>query len=539
MPVATLSQILTPALAQMLDRLEIKRLVSPRIADELIDRWAAQGARVSEVGRSSDGRPIRAAVCGPLEPRRTLLCWGYPHPDEPLGASAIAWLFEEALAGRLPDLAHWRLVVIPCADPDQARRQLWLEGRASALEFAAGVWRPTHLSLEVDYGFPIDWGPFLHDTEWRGRCRLRRECEGRCGERCMYEDLPPGPLPESLALAEAIQRFEPDVIAALHNTHTGGDYTFLMLRERREVLRDLLEIPGAAGRGRHLGEAIDHGARWLRSEPDLLRERMLDYQVRRLERRPDYDPDALYAGNASAANFIESLPKEAQFTCPESTVFFHRDFADPSPWGRTELVREEVRRGRRGRFYRYRWMRDGAEWVLAEREHLPDRKRGRGPRELEVAVTRSMLAVRAARRRRRVLEAADRIWERVLPYATAPHIYREERARYRRLGPGISERSLLIYRSRADYHRPATVAQRASFAWEWPMHTATILGNFANFLAVQDESVPEIAAAKRELNELIAGEVRRLPPSMREQADWNSAARSILARVLRLMLARP
>lgn len=536
---ATLAEILTPQLAAQLDRLRIERLVTPELADELIARWAERGARVAEVGRSSEGRPIRAAVCGPLSPRRTLLCWGYPHPDEPLGATAISWLFEEALAGPLPGLDHWRLVVIPCADPDQARRQLWLSGRASALEFASGAWRPTHLGLEVDYGFPIDWGPFLHDTSWRGRCRLRRECEAECGELCLYEDLPPGPLPESLALAEALRRFEPDVVVALHNTHTGGDYTFLMRREPREVLRDLLEIPKAAGRGRHLGEAIDRGARWIRSEPDLLRERTLDYQVRRLKRRPDYEPGALYAGNASAANFIETLPKPAQFTCPESTLFFHRDFADSSPWGRTEVVREEVRRGRGGRFYRYRWMREGGQWVLAEREHLPGRKRGQAPREIEVPVTRSMLGVRAILRRRRVLEAADVIWRRVEPHATIPHIYREERARYRQPGPNISGRSLLIYRSRTDYHREATVAQRATFAWEWPMHTATVLGNFANFLAVQDERVPQIAQAKRDLTGLIEGEIRQLPPTLRKQADWDSAARSILARVMRLMLARP
>jgi len=533
-----LSHILTPGLAAALGEISVPRLVSPKIADDLLNEWAGAGAEIVELGASREGRAIRAAVIGPAEPKHSLLAWGYPHPDEPLGATAICWLAEQALRGRLQDLDGWRFVIIPCADPDQAHRQLWLEGRADAHAFAAGCWSPTHLQLEVDYGFPLDWGPFLQTPDWRGQCRLPSECRASCGESCRWEGLPAGPLPESLALARAIERFEPKIVASLHNTHAGGDYTFLLQRERREVMRDLLAIPSASGRARHLGEPIDRGVRWLRDAPDLIHERTLEYHRRQLERSPGYDPNQRYAVNHSAASFIEARPGRVQFICPESTLFYHPAFADTSPWGRRVRVREQVRRGRGGRFYRCRWVRDGGEWLLYEQERMPGRRRGTGQRELETEVTRGMLGCLALARRRRTLDAADRIWERVAPHADAYHPYMDERELFRAPGRFVGDRAMLIFRTRPDYRRPATVAQRATFAWEWPLHTATLLGNFANFLAAQDAERPQIAAAQRKLDRLIAAEIKQLPPRMREQAPWESAARSILARVLRLALDR-
>ena len=329
----SLGAILTPALGTLLDDLDDRSLYGPQ---ELIDCAAGlvkRGAERHVVGHSSAGEEIAALVVGGDDATQTFLAWGYPHPDEPIGAAAALWLAEAFLERRVPELSDWRLVFVVCADPDQARRQLWTGPDGGAAGFAAGSWRPTHLDLEVDYGFPIEWGPFHQPETHRGRCRTRSACQLACQKTCALADLPPGPLPESLALAEAMRRFSPAVVASLHNTHSGGDYTFLLKREPVSVLTGLLEIPAASGRGRHLGEPIDRGARWLRDAPDLLRERTLAYHARRLERNPDFDERLAYLGNASAAMFIEALdPAGCSSSAPEATLFYHRDFSDPSPY---------------------------------------------------------------------------------------------------------------------------------------------------------------------------------------------------------------
>ena len=90
---------------------------------------------------------------------------------------------------------------------------------------------------------------------------------------------------------------------------------------------------------------------------------------------------------------------------------------------------------------------------------------------------------------------------------------------------------------RLDYRPLPTRAQRASFAWIWPLHTATLLGNFANFLAAQDQSRPEIETASKAIEKLIAKELRALPPSLRSYTDIAASKRSVLARLILIMLA--
>ena len=235
---------------------------TPRELDAVLLRWQRSGATLAELGYSKGGAPIRAAVIGTGP--RTLLAWGFPHPDEPIGAEALCWLGDGALAGALPDLAAWRLVLVLCADPDEASRQRWFippTGQArDAAFFCAGTWRPTKLDWMVDYGFPLDWGPFWQPPNYEGACRTLKECKLRCGDDgCVFAGRPPAPLPESLALAEAIDRFRPDVVAAMHNTHSGGDYTFLLEREQRATLEALVALPGVFGLSRQLGAPVTAG----------------------------------------------------------------------------------------------------------------------------------------------------------------------------------------------------------------------------------------------------------------------------------------
>jgi hypothetical protein len=154
-------------------------------------------------------------------------------------------------------------------------------------------------------------------------------------------------------------------------------------------------------------------------------------------------------------------------------------------------------------------------------------------------LTRGMLGVRALQRRRRALSAADGVWEQVRDLdGLVEHPYVDQRWAIDVPGAFVRDRSMLIFRTREDYRRPPTRAQEASLEWRWPVLTAALLANFRNFLAVQDQSRVEITAATDQIAALQAAELDRLPAELRAESPSGPALRSMLARVMRVMLAR-
>lgn len=533
-----LDKLLSPALAAVLDEVPTPHVYrGPAELDALLDDWQGAGVRVDTLGWARSGRPIRCAVFG--SSTKTFLAWGYPHPDEPFGGEALAFLGSKLVQGPLPGLEDWRFCLILCADPDETERnEIWMKGPRDAATFVRGAWRPTHLGIEVDYGFPLDYDPWTSDGEYVGRCRSRAECLVNCGGGpCTKLGTPYNPLPESLALAEAIDRFQPDVVASMHSTHTGGDYTFLLEKESPAVLDDLVAIPRAVGRVRHLGEPIDRGRQWRRATPDLIQERNLEYFKRALMRKPIWNPDYLYVSTHSAGAYVQAQGRGAQFICPESTQFLHEDFGDPHEWENLETVRISVEDRKSGRWRLVRILVNG-EWIVAEQ--TPAEKTPLAdPVETKVAQTRGMLGVRALAERRRQLARSDEIWDEIkgLP-DLAEHPYLDERWRLRVPGAYVSDQAMKIFRLRDDYRKAATIAQAACFRWRWPLHTASMIGNFQNFLAAQDLSRPALAAAKADLDALQDDILSELPPQLTVEADGANAVRSQLARCFRIMLAR-
>ncbi len=177
------------------------------------------------LGPSTDGSEIYAYTWGEKGPRILLYAW--PHPDEPAGALAARWLLEHAAS---PALSHARWMVIPCADPAAAKMsKQWARG-SSMQDYVYGSLRLEHLGREIDYGFPIR-GKTLSMPPHRdaGRaCQSAGRCVQPqvCGETCMRTTSVAGPLPESLALARAIDDFMPDLAVGLHNAPAGGAYNF-------------------------------------------------------------------------------------------------------------------------------------------------------------------------------------------------------------------------------------------------------------------------------------------------------------------------
>ena len=511
---------------------------APDELDALLERWRAEGVRIEPLGRSRAGATIRAAVFGQGE--RTLLAYGYPHPDEPLGAQTLVWLGERLAHEGLAELADWRVVLVLCADPDgAARNAAWLA--APSLEgFAAGVWRPSHLGLEVEHGFPLVYPPYFADEPFfQGACRSRAECVERCGPGgCRHVQEPFAPLPESRALALALARFRPQVVAAMHSSLCSGDFTFLLERERDGLLDLLVALPAALGSVRALGEPVDgfRGRRLRRGAPDLGRERPIGHFVARLLRRPGYDPDYAYLRQHSAGAVVSALLPGSQFVTPEAGLFRDPAFADTTVVIAGESCLISVEDRRRGR-YRIARIETELGWVVAAQE--PTSASLAAPEELPFPLSRGMLGVRALVRRRVALAAADRIWAQVSALeGLVEHPWAEERARIKVPGAFVHDHAMRLFRVAAEYQRPPTVAEQASFAWSWPMQTIALLAGFRGYLAVQDRTRPEIAAADAALAALQAEQAAGLPASLQAPAPTGPALASQLARVLLLCAAR-
>jgi hypothetical protein len=492
--------------------------------------WKQQGVEIIELGKSKQARVIKAAVVG--SGSRTAVLWAYPHPDEPIGCQALIELGNALLNERL--VLDYKLILILCADPDNVNQQKWLNKKGTLKNFVEGSWRPVRLDLEVDYGFPIDYPPFYQPADYQGRCQTIEQCSNNCLDLsdCLYKDKPARPLPESIALLKALTDFKPDLVASMHNTHAAADYTFLLNREPRAIQNKILELAESKsyGTGRYLGEAVDRGARWQTKQPDLLRERKIDYFVNKLKRHPNYMPGYSYASNFSAANIIETELPGTQFICPESALFRHPDFNNSEISNEKRFIKYSLEQRRNGLSLVARFQLD-KQWVIAwqdrQRRDLPESK-------IELA-PRGLLGIEALYKRRETLDRIDQLWEQTKQVDNLVfHLYQQEREQINAPGKFVGDRSMLIFRTRKDYQRPATVAQAATFKYIYPIHTLSRIANFYNFLSVQHPS-KEILEIRHQLNNICDQIIAELPAQLQIEAERGPAIKSQLARILLLM----
>lgn len=528
-PHAQLSDLLAPEIARELAHLSLDGLPGPRELALLEERLAASpGAELVTVGHSSAGRPIRMLSLG--SGPRSVLCWGYPHPDEPLGAAALAWWAQRLAAGGPDAGARWHFVL--CADPDiAALNESWIRG-GSLEDFIFGAVRLEHVSREVDYGFPIDAGLFHQPEDWYGAraCHEAGRCVSReCGPTCLRFREPPGPLPESLALVAAIRRARPDLVGSMHDTHTGGCFTFLRQRPDDGLAAAMSEVPGACGLPRHLGLKIDSGLRWRRGIPDLIREPDLASEERRFRERHRVDEELRYLGNMSAAQHLESVQPDAEFIVPEAGHFWSHELGDTAPLA-------ETRAGRAG------WIatRRGPRFCLFADVELPDGsttqtlvqmgKQASGDEgDRLLPVTLGWLGAEAITRRRHAFAAADELWaslpERI---RLSDHPIAAERRSVAVPGRVVNDRSLLIFRVAERSAQPASVAEAWDLRVRWAIHSAVRIGALSRL--VEDEAGPQQTISA--LRSIARGLVREVPTEARRRRDPDGAARSQLARVL-------
>lgn len=497
----------TPA-ARALSRLHIpETLLSPAEALDLTAEMAAAGAQVRTVGRSTSGRPIACVSFG--EGPVSVCAYGFIHPDEPLGAAALGALGAAWAAGDADVRAlgvRWHCVW--CADPDHAALNDGWTQTPTLSAFATESFRPEHLGREVDYGFPVDWEQ-MYQPSW-----------GTPGT------MPP--LAESLALAETFRLARPDVVASLHDTHSGGCFTFLRTRPSPALSARLTGIPGALGLPRHLGQRVDSGRPWSAQTPDCIREPTIAAEQRRMRRRFGDAPGRVFAGNVSASMHLESVMPETEFIVPEAPHFTDPAFGDTTPLDDPLHLERRLlatRRGARiGEFVRRR-RHDGAEEEVLVRMR-PAGDAPLGPARVPATVGR--LGCLAIAERRAVLGDADACLAALADrLRDLPGPLAAERAATRVPARAVNDRSMFIFRVAPSSDRPATVAHAVDFRWRYPIHTAARVG-----LALRIARACGDTQVAERLEQLIAAGLREVPASMHLAQTRREAALSQLARVL-------
>ncbi len=118
----------------------------PSVAD--LDRHldalqSSPALRVTQVGLSAEGHPIRAVHCEQQAPRTALL-WGYEDPSEPICGLSTWWLCDQLAQPDSPlHRVNCNWMVIPCLNPDGARRnEHWFARPGDLRAFFDGSWEP-------------------------------------------------------------------------------------------------------------------------------------------------------------------------------------------------------------------------------------------------------------------------------------------------------------------------------------------------------------------------------------------------------------
>lgn len=181
--------------------------------------------RVQRIGTSRLGEAISLYSIG--EGARSALIVGGVHPNEPIGSLTILHLIEQLTSGagfreQLDTTWH----IVPCADPDGMRlNEGWFADPSDRERYAREFYRPAP-DEQVEWTFPFSYKKAYFDAM----------------------------MPETQALARAIDMAKPDLYVPLHNSEGGGAY-FYLSRPVPELYELLHALPAALGVPLHTGEA--------------------------------------------------------------------------------------------------------------------------------------------------------------------------------------------------------------------------------------------------------------------------------------------
>lgn len=270
-------------------------------------------ARLEDVGRSAEGRPIELLSIG--DGPRSVLLVGVPHPNEPIGtltAEFLARLLCEnaALRGHLGVTLH----VVKVADPDGlVLNEGWFKGTFSPLRYALNYYRPPHRE-QVEWSFPVSYRSLQFST----------------------------PSPETAAVMRVMERVRPAVFYSLHNAGFCGVY-FYVSDERPALVPALHAMVAAQGLPLHRGEPE---VPYLRTVAPAV------YRLFGIAEHYDYlaeslgeDPAPLIEAGTSSDDWLSGICDAFSIVC-ELPYYSSPVLEDTGPAGlsRRDAVREGVAR---------------------------------------------------------------------------------------------------------------------------------------------------------------------------------------------------
>ena len=177
------------------------------------------------IGTTRLGEPIWLYHVG--AGNRSALIVGGVHPNEPIGSLTILHLVQQLVADepfRTGSDTAWHIV--PCADPDGMRlNEVWFADPSDRGLYAREFFRPAP-DEQVEWTFPFAYKDAYFDAM----------------------------MPETIALARAIDLTAPDLYVPLHNSEGGGAY-FYVSRRSPELYALLHAVAAECGVPLHSGEA--------------------------------------------------------------------------------------------------------------------------------------------------------------------------------------------------------------------------------------------------------------------------------------------
>jgi hypothetical protein len=266
-------------------------------------------ASYHKVGNSTDGEPIPMLKIGD-GPKRMLL-FACPHPNEPIGAMLIQFLFKELIT--TPELRKgYTWFLLPCVDPDGTRlNEGWFNGPFTVQNYAKHFYRPRSVE-QVEWTFPIT-----------------------------YKDLNfQSPMPETQALMNAFKQAKPHFVYSLHNAGFGGVYYYIS-HDLKDVYPDFHSIPESRDLFLSLGEPEMPWAQEF--APAVYKMPSIKDTYDYYETYSSQSPSDLIQGGASSYDFLQKHGNPV-ILITELPYFQAAQIADRSPLSRTrgEIILEGI-----------------------------------------------------------------------------------------------------------------------------------------------------------------------------------------------------
>ena len=443
-------------------------LMSPRQLQAKAQQLAASSKwELIPIGLSRAGQQIFALHWTGVGP--AVVAWGFPHPDEPSGALAL-WRLAEGLcdpgAPSFLRSSEWWLIL--CADPDQAQLNTdWIE-QPSLDSYLSHHWRPLYQGLEVDYAFPINSPPFLQPRNWA----------------------PPemvAPAPESVALADLLASVKPQLLGLMHSNHVSGAYSYINKRPSDSLIESWDDSTYQLGLAPHLGERPDPGKRWKTRRPDLLKEVLLAERLKAAEAHWGPIGQRSLSGCVSAAQYLESINKEAVVLTPEIGLWQPAEIGNLDLSSQTRKVRISFAKGKRGwreLWHGYLTLPGGQRKMVCYAVKAATGKKK--TRWQEMPLGRGMVGVEVLEIRRWLMNEADLIWQKQDRSQWQDSPAWKERQNIEVPGSRVNDRSMLIFRTSSSYQRPITKAELTDLTLRWGMQSAIWIAHGHQLYLQQD-----------------------------------------------------